>query len=387
LWSGITLVVSEEFSMFANLVNRVRRVITTGVHMLRNQISLRTKPAPTSLVHGSLHDLVRTQPQLIAENALLRQQLIVLNRSVIRPHLTNTDRSLLVLLASRVRTGKDALLIVKPETVLRWHRQGFRLVWKRKSRAGSRKPRIPVATIALIKGMAVDNRLWGVKRIQGELLKLDITVSKRTIGRSIRQVRPLRPPGQRWARFLQNHAREIWACAFLQLHDALFRPLFAFVITELGSRRIVHVGVTRAPTDGWTAQQLREATPFGETPRYLIRDNDAKFGSHFEAVATGSGIAVLRTPIRAPRANAICERLLGSIRRECLDHVLILSEAHLRRILNEYVGYFNRSRPHQGINQHVPEPGDTAASPVSGGAQVVAFPVLGGLHHVYRKAA
>ncbi|HSH78303.1 MAG TPA: integrase core domain-containing protein [Herpetosiphonaceae bacterium] len=234
--------------------------------------------------------------------------------------------------------------------------------------------------------MASNNRLWGVKRIQGELLKLDIRVSKRTIGRYIRQVRPLRPHGQSWATFLQNHAREIWACDFLQLHDALFRPLFAFFITELGARRIVHVGITRSPTDDWVAQQLCEATPFAAAPRFLIRDNDAKYGTHFEAVATGSGIEVLRTPIRAPRANAICERLLGSVRRECLDHLVIVSEGHLRRILNEYVEYFNRSRPHQGINQQVPEPGDTA-SPVGGGAHVVAFSVLGGLHHAYRKAA
>ncbi len=373
--------------MFANLVNRVKQAIHVGVQTLRNQIAARTKPVNTSLVRGSLRDLVRTKPQLIAENALLRQQLIVLNRSVKRPRLTNTARSLLILLASRVRAWKDALLIIQPDTLLRWHRQGFRLFWRRKSRARSRAPRIPETTITLIQEMAVTNRLWGVKRMQGELLKLGIKVSKRTIQRYIRQVRPLRPHGQNWATFLQNHAREIWACDFLQLHDALFRPLFAFFITELGSRRIVHVGVTRSPTDDWVAQQRREATPFGVTPTFLIRDNDAKYGAHFEAVATGSGIQVLRTPMRAPRANAICERLLGSVRRECLDHLLIVSEGHLRRILNEYVRYFNRARPHQGINQQVPEPGDTPGSPINGGAQVVAFPVLGGLHHEYRKAA
>ena len=373
--------------MFEGLVNRVKHAIRTGVQVLRKHISARTKPRSTSLVLGGLTDVVRTKPQLIAENALLRQQLIVLNRSVTRARLTATDRSLLVLLASRVRAWKDAVLIVQPDTLLRWHRQGFRLFWRRKSRARSRAPRIPPTTITLIQEMAVTNRLWGVKRVQGELLKLGIKVSKRTIQRYIRHVRPLRPHGQSWATFLQNHAREIWACDFLQLHDAFFRPLFAFFITELGSRRIVHVGVTRSPTDDWVAQQLREATPFGEAPTFLIRDNDAKYGSHFAAVATGSSITVLRTPIRAPRANAICERLLGSVRRECLDHLLIVSEAHLRRILNEYVAYFNRSRPHQGINQHVPEPGDTAASPVNGRAPVVAFPVLGGLHHDYRKVA
>src|SRR5262249_26251300 len=135
----------------------------------------------------------------------------------------------------------------------------------------------------------------------------------------------------------------------------LFRPLFAFLVTELGSRRIVHLGVTRTPTDGWVAQRLREATPFGVAPRYLIRDNDARDGPGFEAVATGTGVEVLRTPIKAPRANATCERLLGSVRRECLDHILILGEAHLRRALEEYVRYFNRARPHQGIGQRLPQ--------------------------------
>jgi len=373
--------------MFAHLVHQIKQAIHSGVAALRRHIAARTKPPNTPLVRGTLRDLIRTKPQLIAENALLRQQLIVLNRSVERPHLTSSDRSLLVLLASRVRAWKESLLIVQPDTLLRWHRQGFRLFWRRKSRSQTRAPGIPATTITLIQEMASNNRLWGVKRIQGELLKLDIRVAKRTIARYIRQVRPLRPHGQRWATFLQNHAREIWACDFLQLHDALFRPLFAFFVTELSSRRIVHVGATRSPTDVWVAQQLREATPFGEAPRFLVRDNDAKYGAHFAAVASGSGIAVLRTPIRAPRANAICERLLGSVRRECLDHVLILGEAHLRRILTEYVGYFNRARPHQGINQQVPDTGDTAAIWVSAGAHVVAFPVLGGLHHAYRKAA
>jgi transposase InsO family protein len=181
--------------------------------------------------------------------------------------------------------------------------------------------------------------------------------------------------------------QEIWSCDFLQVHDVFFRPLFAFFITELGSRRIVHVGVTRTPTDTWVAQQLREATPFGAAPKFLIRDNDAKYGSHFDAVATGSRIAVLRTPIRAPRANAICERFLGSVRRECLDHLLIVSEAHLHRVLIEYVGFFNRSRPHQGINQRVPATAHTAHRSVSAKGRIVAVPVLGGLHHEYRRVA
>jgi putative transposase len=219
------------------------------------------------------------------------------------------------------------------------------------------------------------------------LLKLGIAVAKRTIQRHMRQARPSPPRGRTWGTFIRNHARDIWACDFVQLSDVWFRPLFAFVITALGSRRIVHVGVTRSPTDDWVAQQLREATPFGIAPRYLIRDNDAQYGPRCDTVAAGSGIAPLRTPIRAPRANAICERLIGSLRRECLDHVLVLGEAHLRRVLRAYVAYFNQDQPHQGIRQWIP--GDAAAPPLQAGGvgKVRAFPVLGGLHHAYQRAA
>ena len=168
--------------------------------------------------------------------------------------------------------------------------------------------------------------------------------------------------------------------------DLGFRALFAFVIVELGSRRVVHVGVTRHPTDAWVAQQLREATPFEQRPQYLIRDNDRKYGPTFARVAAGSRITVLRTPVRAPRANATCERFLGSVRRECLDHVLVLGEAHLRRVLREYVAYFNTARPHQGIGQAIPAVPE--AAPAAGpSGPIVSIPVLGGLHHAYRRAA
>jgi putative transposase len=161
--------------------------------------------------------------------------------------------------------------------------------------------------------------LWGAERIRGELHKLGIRVGKRTVQRHMRPVRPPRLGGQTWATFLRTHGREIWACDFLQLTDVLFRPVFAFFVVELGSRRVVHVGVTRSPTDAWVAQQLREATPDEVQPRFLIRDHDAKYGAAFARVAAASGIEVIRTPVRAPRANAVCERFLGSVRRECLD--------------------------------------------------------------------
>ncbi len=196
-----------------------------------------------------LTDQARSKSELVAENALLRQQLIMLRRQVKRPACTKTDRMLLVLLARLVRTWKQALFIVQPETLLRWHRQGFQLFWKYKSRTASLTPRISPETVSLIKEMARDNRLWGAERIRGELLKLDIRVCKRTIQRYMRQVRTSRPRGQTWSTFLQTHAQQIWACDFLPVTDLFFRSLFAFFIIELHSRKVIHVGVTRSPTD------------------------------------------------------------------------------------------------------------------------------------------
>jgi transposase InsO family protein len=232
--------------------------------------------------------------------------------------------------------------------------------------------------------MARENRLSGAERIRGELAKCGICVSKRTIQTHIRRARPRRPSGQTWRTFLRNHAGETWACDFLQLTDLLF----AFFIVELGSRRVVHVGVTRSPTGSWTAQQLREATPEGVGPRFLIHDHDSTYDPEFDRLATASGIEVIRTPIQAPRANAVCERFLGSVRRECIDHVLILDERHHRGVLAAYVVHFKRARPHQGIGQRTPVPTEATAVPQSlERKRVLAIPVLGGLHHEYRLAA
>jgi transposase InsO family protein len=333
--------------------------------------------------------LARSKPELVAENALLRQQLLVLQRSVPRPRCTPTDRTLLVLLASRVRAWRSALLIVQPDTLLRWHRQLFRHVWRRKSRPASvaRQPKASAETIALIREMAAVNPLWGAERIRGELRKLDLRVAKWTVQKYMRGARPPRRTGQTWATFLRNHAGDIWACDFLPVTDLLFRPVYAFFVVALGSRRVVHVGVTRHRTDAWVAQQLREATPFGQRPRYLVRDNDRKYGQAFTRVAEASDIAVLRTAYRAPRENAICERFLGSVRRECLDHVLVLGEAHLRRLLQAYVRYFNMERPHQGLGQRIPDRAARSSPQPRAGGRVRAVPVLGGLHHAYRRVA
>jgi putative transposase len=323
----------------------------------------------------------------VAENALLRQHLLILRRQVKRPACSKADRIVLVLLARAVQTWKQALFIVQPETLLRWHREGFRWFWKRKSKGTSPKPKLASELIIFIKEMAKNNRLWGAERIGGELLKLDIHVCKRTIQKYMRHVRITRPTGQNWATFLRNHAQDVWACDFLQVTDLFFRSLFAFFVIELKSRRVIHVGVTRSPTDAWTAQQLREATPYGHTPKYLIRDNDNKFGPCFARVAATSGIETLTTPYRAPRANAICERFLGSVRRECLDHLLVLHEKQLHRVLRAYVEYFNEARPHQGIQQQVPQGNLTSVPRDQRGNRIISVPLLGGLHHEYRRIA
>jgi transposase InsO family protein len=338
------------------------------------------------MLGGIVADGTRSKTELMLENALLRQQLIVLKRQVKRPRLSWRERGMIVLLSSRLRGWKEALLIVQPDTVLRWHREWFRWLWRRQSTPKQPIGRRPLSgqVVQLIRRMARENPLWGAERIRGELLKQHLGVAKSSIQKYTQGRYAIGPTGQTWSTFLCNHASEMWACDFLQTYDALFRTIFVFVIIELESRRVVHVNVTRHPTDAWVAQQLREATPFGEGPRFLIRDNDGKYGVQFQHVADGATIEILKTPVEAPRANAFCERFMGSLRRECLDYMLILSEQHLRRIVRDYIAYFNRARPHQGLQQRLPCP--TLLSEQTDG-EIVGIPVLGGLHHDYRRKA
>ena len=265
------------------LVGRCRRRLRGIVAGVRRALGARLWTRPLAMAHatGTGTDLLRTRAQLLAENALLRQQLIVLRRGIKRPDVKRTDRALLVLLAGRVRAWRQALLVVQPATLLRWHRAGFRALWRRKSRPGPGRPPLPAETVDLIRRVADENPLWGAERIRGELAKLGLRVAKRTIQAYLHGSRAPRPRGQSWATFLRNHAAGIWVCDFLPVTDALFRPLYAFFVVELATRRVVHVGATRHPTDAWVAQQFREATPFDQHPRYLLRDNDAKFGAAF----------------------------------------------------------------------------------------------------------
>jgi putative transposase len=284
--------------------------------------ALREVSRPLPLVAGLAMDLTRSRQELLAENVLLRQQLIVASRKVKRPAFRPHERGLVVLLSRLVRNWRDAVLLVKPDTSLRWHREGFRLFWRRKSRKPSKpRPRLSPDVIELIRRMASGNRLWGAERIRGELLKLGIHVAKRTIQKYMRAVRPPAPPrGQSWHTFLRNHT--VWACDFLQTYDIWFRPIFTFFIIDINAKEVVRVGVTRGPSEKWTAQQLRDATPFGHGPQFIIRDRDDKFGAEFDRVAKGVGTKVIRTAVKAPLMNAIMERYVGSARREALDHVI-----------------------------------------------------------------
>jgi putative transposase len=283
------------------------------------------------------------------------------------------------------------VMVVRPETMVRWHRAGWRLFWRYKSRAG--RPPIPVELHRLIRRMALENPLWGEERIANELLvKLGIRVSPRTV----RKYMPVRPPGQsrgdqRWSTFLKNHATAILACDFFIAVTATFRMLYVFVVIEHGTRRLAHLNVTANPTADWTLQQLREVVGNGGGHRYLIHDRDQIFAKHLDDSIQALGVQVLRSPIASPKANAICERVIGATRRECLDWLIPMSEAHLRAILKSWVEHYNGGRPHSALGPGVPDPPKKHAGVpklkqrhgLAVDALVLVKSVLGGLHHEY----
>jgi transposase InsO family protein len=294
-------------------------------------------------------------------------------------------------LLSRLCDWRSCLVVVRPETVLRWHRAGWRLFWRCKSRPG--RPPIPLELRQLIRRMANENPLWGEERIANELLlKLGLRVSPRTV----RKYMPKRPPGrargdQRWSTFLRNHARAIVACDFFVAVTATFRLFYVFVLIEHGSRRLVHFNITQHPTAAWTLQQLREAIGCGDACRYLLHDRDSIFAPDLDASISRLRLEVLKSPPHSPKANAICERVIGTIRRECLDWLIPVSEGHLRWILKSWVEHYNRGRPHSSLGPGVPDPpkglvlirNAESRHQLSAGAIVRAQSVLSGLHHEY----
>jgi transposase InsO family protein len=277
---------------------------------------------------------------------------------------------------------KQTLLVIKPETVIRWHRQSFRVFWKWKSRSEAGRPKIPQAQIDLITQMANENPLWGAPRIHGELLKLGFDISEATVQRYMPK-RQHRTTRQRWKTFLKNHSAQIVSVDFLVVPTITFKLLHVLVFLSHERRRIIHFNLTAHPTAPWSSQQLRNAFSEEEPPRFLIRDRDMKFGEVFTQVLSALGMDPILTAYRSPWQNGYSERLIGTIRRECLDHLIIMNEIHLRGILQEYIRYYNAQRTHLGINKDSPEPRQVQAD-----GEIGRVAVVNGLHHYYfRRAA
>ena len=335
------------------------------------------------LLYGVLSGF-RSRAGLQLEVIALRHQLDVLRRRQrTRIRLTRLDRSFWVLLYRLWPRCLSALVIVQPATVIRWHRKGFRAFWSWKSRRRSRgRPAVAADIRNLIRRMSRENPLWGAPRIHGELLKLGVAISQAVVSKYM--PRHSRPPSQTWRTFLRNHLECLASADFFVVPTATFRLLFVFIVLHHERRRIVHFGITGHPTSAWTAQQIREAFPWEAAPRHLIRDRDATYGAEVSPRLDAMGILEVLTAPRSPWQNAYAERAIGSIRRECLDHVIVLNERHLRRLLMSYLAYYHRSRTHLSLEKDCPEP-RRILSPHEG--KIVAFPQVGGLHHRYQRLA
>ena len=338
---------------------------------------------------------VRRGHSLEAENLFLRRQLALYKERGIKPGRIEAATRMSVVFLSTLFDWRDALIIVRPETLIRWHRAGWRLLWRGKCRPG--RPPIPLELRQLIRRMATENRLWGEERIANELLlKLGARISSRTV----RKYMPKRPAGgprgdQRWSTLLRNHAKAIIACDFFVAVTVTFRVLYVFVVIHHSSRRLLPFNVTDHPTSAWTLQQLREAVGSEENYRYLIHDRDSILAKSLDESIARLGVTVLKSPFQSPKANAICERVIGTIRRECVDWMIPLSEAHLRVILKSWVSHYNRGRPHMSLGPGVPDPRGVprwvqhqkSRHRLGEGRVVHAESVLGGLHHEYSFAA
>ncbi len=330
--------------------------------------------------------LPKAAAELRLENEALHHQVALLQRQLgKRPRLTHRDRIFWILLSRLWPDWRRALYIVQPNTVIRWHRQGFRAYWRRKSqRQTPGRPSISRATIHLIQRLKRENASWGAPRIHGELAKLGIQLALSTVEKYI-GTRATPPPSQSWKTFLRNHVTEIAAIDFFVVPSLRFPVLCGFVVLSHDRREILHIGATPHPTGEWTAQQLTEAFPWDAAPRYLLRDNDSIYGELFRRRVNNLGMKDLRTAPRSPWQNAYAERVIGSIRRECLNHIIPINEAHLLRILREYQNYYNHSRTHLSLDGDTPEPRPIQTPEM--GSKIVALPQVGGLHHRYERRA
>jgi transposase InsO family protein len=331
---------------------------------------------------GTLRSIVRTRRELALENLALRQQLAVWKVRRPRPQLTATDRIFWVVLSRLWKNWRSCLQVVRPETVVRWHRHGFRRYWAWKSRRRRGRPAIGRELRDLIRRMSGANPLWGAPRIRGELLKLGLTVSQATISKYM--FRSRRPTSQAWRTFLKNHAPNVIAMDFFTVPTATFRVLFVLMVLSHARRRLVHFNVTEHPTAEWTARQLLEVCGLEEAPRYVIRDRDQVYGERFSRQAKTLDIRAAVIAPRSPWQNAYAERVIGSIRRECLDHVVVMGERHLLGIPSKYVDYYNGTRTHLSRAKDAPR-SRSVQLPSQG--RVVKVPRVGGLPHEYLRRA
>jgi putative transposase len=325
---------------------------------------------------------VVARAQLAIENLALRQQLGVLKRSVKRPRLRRRDRLFWAWLSRICSDWRSAIIIVKPETVIRWHRQSFRLYWRWKSRPKGGRPHVDPEIRTLIRRMCDENVTWGAPRVQAELALLGHDVSQATVAKYMK--RRAGPPSQTWRTFLKNHMPETAAIDFFVVPTVTFRLLYGFVVLRHERREIVHFAVTANPTAAWTARQVTEAFPWDEAPRYLLRNRDGIYGREFIARVKAMGIEEVVSAPRSPWQNPYVGRVIGSIRRECFDHVIVLGEDHLRRLLRSYVSYYHADSVHQSLQQRPPHGRDVER--VDNG-RIVSLPRVGGLHHRYTRAA
>ena len=332
------------------------------------------------LVLGWLRSCCRPRHELALENLALRQQLAMLKRRSKRACPSRGDRFFWIAFSRYFEGWRQMLLALHPDTVIRWHREGFRRHWTRKSRHVGR-PGIDRELRKLIREMQAANMGWGAPRIHGELLKLGFEISQATVSKYL--MRRAKPPSQSWRSFLNNHGLDIVAIDFFTVPTATFRILYVFLVLRHDRRRILHVNVTAHPTSSWTAQQMIEAFPFVSAPSHVLRDRDSVYGKTFRNRVAGMGINEVLIAPRSPWQNPYVERVIGSVRRECLDHVIILNERHLRRILRGYLDYYHSSRIHLSLAKDAP-----VSRPVSvGQGTVVPFPKVGGLHHRYERIA
>ena len=373
------------FEVFSQRYERGSTLVTCPSHLF----NLWQKPwnfaSPPDTLSG-MHKIIEIfadRAALHTEILALRQQVAVLKRQRPRPSLRKADRVFWVILSCLWPGWRHALVIVRPETVIGWHRKAFRLFWTWKSRRGKPgRPPVSREIRYLVRRMSRENTRWGAPRIHGELLKLGFSISQTAVSKYM--VRYPSPPSQSWRTFLTNHADCLASIDFFVVPTATFHLLFGFIVLHHERRQIVHFGVTANPTMAWVAQQIREAFPWGTAPRYLIRDRDGAYGQSFRSTVTAMGVEEVVTAPRSPWQNPYVERLIGSVRRECLDHSIILNERHLRRILGSYLDYYHGSRTHLSLGKDTPD-----GRPVqpAGSGTVVSLPKVGGLHHRYERLA